>query len=166
MSRLGPLLALAGLAFALLLVAQQDMAEIGALLGEAGFGLVLAALAHIPSMALNAHAWRLLLPRRSRPGLAAMTAMMTIQQAQASADRSGMVDSSAMGGMSGTGTGAAAEGAMMQQYQMYSQLQSQVFTTAMNDLLYVTAILTALGVPLALMLKHGKPAKSDAPMAH
>ena len=40
--------------------------EVAALLATAGFGLVLAALAHIPSMALNAQAWRLLLPRPRR----------------------------------------------------------------------------------------------------
>jgi len=80
MSRLGPLLALAGLGFALLLLVGQDLSEIGGLLAEAGFGLVLASLAHIPSMALNAQAWRLLLPRRSRPGLGAMTANVWIRE--------------------------------------------------------------------------------------
>ncbi|WP_149539406.1 lysylphosphatidylglycerol synthase domain-containing protein [Siccirubricoccus phaeus] len=80
MSRLGLLLALAGLAAALALIAQQDLAEIGALLATAGFGLVLAALAHIPSMALNGHAWRLLLPRARRPSVLAMTANVWIRE--------------------------------------------------------------------------------------
>ena len=137
-------------------------------IGLAMMPIMTGGLGSLPSsLSSNGSAVNTLVQRASSAiGLAAMTAMMTIQQAQASADRSGMVDPSAMGGMSGTGSGAAADGAMMQQYQMYSQLQSQVFTTAMNDLLYVTAILTAIGVPLALMLKHGKPAPSDAPMAH
>jgi glycosyltransferase 2 family protein len=80
MSRLGLLLALGGLALALVLLAQQDFSEIGALLATAGLGLVLAALAHIPSMALNGHAWRLLLPRARRPSLAAMTANVWIRE--------------------------------------------------------------------------------------
>jgi putative membrane protein len=80
MTRLGPLLALAGLAAALLLLAQQDLTEVSALLHAAGFGLVIAALAHIPSMALNGHAWRILLPRRRRPSLAAMTANVWIRE--------------------------------------------------------------------------------------
>lgn len=80
MNRLGLLLALGGLAGALLLIGQQDLSEVGGLLATAGFGLVLAALAHIPSMALNGHAWRLLLPRARRPGLGAMTANVWIRE--------------------------------------------------------------------------------------
>jgi putative membrane protein len=80
MTRLGPLLALAGLAAALLLLAQQDLSEVAGLLHAAGFGLVLAALAHVPSMALNGHAWRILLPRLRRPSLAAMTANVWIRE--------------------------------------------------------------------------------------
>jgi putative membrane protein len=76
----GPLLALAGLALAVLLLARQDLGEVAALLRTGGAGLVLAALAHIPSMALNAHAWRLLLPRRARPSLAAMTAVVWVRE--------------------------------------------------------------------------------------
>ncbi|WP_043360213.1 lysylphosphatidylglycerol synthase domain-containing protein [Belnapia sp. F-4-1] len=80
MNRLGLLLAVAGLAGALLLIGQQDLSEVGGLLATAGFGLVLAALAHVPSMALNGHAWRLLLPRAHRPGLGAMTANVWIRE--------------------------------------------------------------------------------------
>ena len=76
----GPLLALAGFALAVLLLWQQDLGEVAALLRTGGAGLVLAALAHIPSMALNAQAWRLLLPRRARPSLPAMTAVVWIRE--------------------------------------------------------------------------------------
>ncbi len=76
----GPLLVLAGLALAALLLAQQDLDEVAALLRAGGAGLVLAALAHVPSMALNAHAWRLLLPRRARPSLPAMTAVVWVRE--------------------------------------------------------------------------------------
>ncbi|MCK8784843.1 lysylphosphatidylglycerol synthase domain-containing protein [Roseomonas sp. NAR14] len=80
MTRGGILLALGGLALALLLLAQQDLSAVWRLLGTAGFGLVLAALAHIPSMALNAHAWALLLPGRTRPALPGMTAIVWIRE--------------------------------------------------------------------------------------
>ncbi|MDI3309056.1 MAG: lysylphosphatidylglycerol synthase domain-containing protein [Acetobacteraceae bacterium] len=80
MSRLGLFLALGGLVIAVLLLAHQDMAEVGALLGTAGFGLILASLAHVPSMALNAQAWRVLLPQRGRPSLPGMTANVWIRE--------------------------------------------------------------------------------------
>ena len=80
MNRAGLLLALGGLAGALLLIGRQDLTEVTALLGTAGLGLVLAALAHLPSMALNGHAWRILLPRSRRPGLGAMTANVWIRE--------------------------------------------------------------------------------------
>ncbi|GLZ51514.1 MDR family MFS transporter [Actinomycetospora sp. NBRC 106378] len=128
----------------------------------AGIGLAMmpimtGGLGSLPSfLSENGSAVNTLVQRASSAiGLAAMTAMMTIQQAQASADR--------------TGTASMPDGSsgMMMEYQMYSRLQSLSFVTAMNDLLYVTAILTALGVPLALMLRHGKPTPSDGPaMAH
>ena len=76
----GPLLALAGFALAAALLAQQDLGEVMALLRAGGAGLALAALAHVPSMALNAHAWRLLLPRRARPSLPAMTAVVWVRE--------------------------------------------------------------------------------------
>ena len=107
-------------------------------------------------------------------GLAAMTALMTLQQAQGLADRTGMANSSTGTSASSAASSAASaasagssagsgSGAMMQQYQAFEQLQSQVFITSLNDLLIVTAILTAIGVPLALTLPGGKPAASDEP---
>lgn len=127
----------------------------------AGIGLAMmpimtGGLGSLPSfLSENGSAVNTLVQRASSAiGLAAMTAMMTIQQAQASADRTGMASMPEGSGM-------------LMEYQMYSRLQSLSFVTAMNDLLYVTAVLTALGVPLALMLRHGKPAPSDGPaMAH
>lgn len=80
MSRLGLLLAIGGLALALWLLAQQDIAQIGGLLGAAGAGLALVVLAHPLSMALNGHAWGLAMPRRRRPGLGAMTALVWVKQ--------------------------------------------------------------------------------------
>ena len=80
MNRLGLLLALGGLALALAVLATQDLTAVRALLAAAGFGLVLAALAHIPSMVLNAWAWALLMPGRQRPGLGAMTFAVWVRE--------------------------------------------------------------------------------------
>ncbi len=80
MSRLGLVLALGGLAGAILLLAQQDLSEVTALLATAGFGLVLASLAHIPPMVVNAEAWRVLLPGSKRPSLPTMTANVWIRE--------------------------------------------------------------------------------------
>jgi EmrB/QacA subfamily drug resistance transporter len=119
-------------------------------------------------------------------GLAAMTALMTLQQAQEQADRSGLMGSMGSSTASSSGSGASSAGsaagsagsaassgagaggsggggsAMLEQYQNYEHLQSQVFITGLNDLLLATAILTAIGVPLALTLRSGKP-KSEGP---
>ncbi len=73
MSRLGLLLAAAGLALGLWIVAAQDFTAVSALLAAAGFSLVLASLTHLPAMVLNAWAWAVLMPGRQRPGLGAMT---------------------------------------------------------------------------------------------
>jgi len=103
-------------------------------------------------------------------GLAAMTALMELQRAQGLADRTALMPTtgSASSGASAaastaSGTGGSGGSAMLAQYQLYEQLQSQVFITALNDLLVVTAVLTAIGVPLALLLPRGKPAAEDGP---
>jgi putative membrane protein len=80
MNRIGILLALAGLAGAVLLLAQQDLTEVWALLATAGFGLVLAGVAHVVPMLANAEAWRVLLPGAKRPSLAAMTLNVWIRE--------------------------------------------------------------------------------------
>jgi putative membrane protein len=79
-NKLGPILALAGLAGAIWLIAQQDLTEVWTLLAQAGFGLVVASLAHIPPMMLNGQAWRILLPARLRPGVLAATANIWIRE--------------------------------------------------------------------------------------
>ncbi len=101
-------------------------------------------------------------------GLAAMTALMTLEQAQGLADRTGLMSSSptsgtASSGAASSGSSSGSGSALLEQYSVYEHLQSQVFITALNDLLVVTAILTALGVPLALMLRSGRPAAQEGP---
>ncbi|HEY2190894.1 MAG TPA: MDR family MFS transporter [Actinomycetospora sp.] len=122
-----------------------------------------------PAFTSNGSAFNTVVQRTSSAiGLAAMTALMTLQQAQGLADRSGLMSSSGSGGMASSGASSAASSggassAFVQQYSMHETLQSQVFITALNDLLMVTAILTAIGVPLALMLPSGRPAAHEGP---
>ena len=80
MNRAGLGLALAGFAAACWVIWQQDFSEVWHVLAAAGFGLVLAALAHIPSMVLNAHAWAMLMPRRSRPSLPGMVFQVWVRE--------------------------------------------------------------------------------------
>jgi putative membrane protein len=67
------LLALAGIALAVLLFAREDVGAIMNLLVAAGPGLVLASIVHVVPMALNAVAWQQLFPRQSAPALARLT---------------------------------------------------------------------------------------------
>ncbi len=80
MNRIGLLLALLGVAGAAVLLAQQDLTEVRALLATAGFGLVVAGATHALPMAVNAEAWRVLLPGAKRPSLAAMTLNVWVRE--------------------------------------------------------------------------------------
>ncbi len=87
-------------------------------------------------------------------GLAILTAVLTTQQAQLMADRSGLlVDASAAAQLprvgNGTEAGFAATSAL---YQLTS---TQVFVSALDEIFTITAVLTAVGVLLALMLRSG-----------
>jgi putative membrane protein len=66
------LLAIAGLALAIVLFARQDVGSIGALVVAAGPGLALAALFHVAPMIANAHAWQRLMSE-PRPGVRVLT---------------------------------------------------------------------------------------------
>ena len=46
-------------------------------------------------------------------------------------------------------------GEMVGVYAVYQQTQTLAFVEAMHSLFIVTAIITALGIPLALMLRSG-----------
>jgi len=79
-SRIGLLLALAGLAAALWLIAMQDLDALGGLFATAGFGLLLLLPAHLPFMLANAWAWAMLMPRHQRPGAWAMLELIWIRE--------------------------------------------------------------------------------------
>lgn len=73
MTRLAPLLALAGLVLAVVLIARDNVPGIIDLLLLAGPGLVLAGAFHLLPMVLNARAWQHLLPAANRASLARLT---------------------------------------------------------------------------------------------
>jgi putative membrane protein len=78
--RLVPLLlAIAGLALAIVLFAQQDVGAIIAALVAAGPGLVLAALFHVLPMIANARAWQRLISD-PRPGIRLMSVVTWIRE--------------------------------------------------------------------------------------
>jgi EmrB/QacA subfamily drug resistance transporter len=152
----------------------------------AGIGLAMmpimtGGLSSLPSdRTSNGSAFNTVVQRTSSAiGLAAMTALITLQRAQGFADRSSLMPTSGASGSSGGSASASAassaasatssaggsggSGAMLQQYQVYEHLQSAVFVSALNDLLIATAILTAIGIPLALLLPGGKPPVEDGP---
>ena len=84
-------------------------------------------------------------------GLAVLTAMVTDQRTQQLEDRTALIPPGAPIPQLGPGV----DGRLAGLYTIYQQTQTQVFVTAINDMYIVTAIVTAAGVVLALMLRHG-----------
>ena len=89
-------------------------------------------------------------------GLAGLTSLVTYSREQFSLDRGLLVSTDTP--MPVLAPGATGEMAGM--YAIYQQTQTIAFVEAMHSLFIVTAIITAAGVPLALMLRSGpsKPA--------
>jgi EmrB/QacA subfamily drug resistance transporter len=89
-------------------------------------------------------------------GLAGLTSLVTYSREQFSLDRGLLVSTDTP--MPVLAPGATGEMAGM--YAIYQQTQTIAFVEAMHSLFIVTAIITAAGIPLALMLRSGpsKPA--------
>jgi EmrB/QacA subfamily drug resistance transporter len=89
-------------------------------------------------------------------GLAGLTSLVTYSREQFSLDRGLLVSTDTP--MPVLAPGATGEMAGM--YAVYQQTQTIAFVEAMHSLFIVTAIITAAGIPLALMLRSGpsKPA--------
>ena len=51
-------------------------------------------------------------------------------------------------------------------YAIYSQLQTQVFVEAMDGLFMVTAVITAVGIGLAFLLRSGPAPKASGEGVH
>jgi EmrB/QacA subfamily drug resistance transporter len=97
-------------------------------------------------------------------GLAVLTTLVTKSRAQLDADRGALLGADTVTPALGAGPGGHTAG----MYALYQQAQTQMFVEAMDGLFIVTAIITALGIPLALMLRSG-PAQAGgraAPAAH
>ena len=89
-------------------------------------------------------------------GLAVLTAMVDRSQAQLAADRAALL---------GPGTdlpvlGSGPTGQLAGMYATYQQLQTQVFVEAMDGLFMVTAVITAVGIGLAFLLRSGPAPKA------
>jgi EmrB/QacA subfamily drug resistance transporter len=91
-------------------------------------------------------------------GLAALTSLVTDSRAQLTHDRGALIDPGTA--LPSMGSGQAGDFAGM--YALQQQTQTVAFVDAMHALFIVTAIITALGVPLALMLRSG-PSKAAGP---
>jgi hypothetical protein len=114
-----------------------------------------------PSLVSHAGAFNNVVQRTTAAlGLAVLTAMVTSQQAQQIEDRTALIPmGTPMPQVAGQADGGL--GGMMQVYQ---HTQNQVFVSALNDMYIVTALITAAGVVLALMLHSGPaPAQSEDP---
>jgi EmrB/QacA subfamily drug resistance transporter len=87
-------------------------------------------------------------------GLAALTAFMTIQQAQLNADRGGLVTSDVP--MPSLGPGET--GGMLGTMSVYQQTQTQVYVSSLDDVMLLMTIMSAVAVVLALFLRNGRSA--------
>lgn len=87
-------------------------------------------------------------------GLAVLTAFMTIQQAQLSADRAGMVAAD----LAMPALGPGQRGQMMGTMMVYQQTQTQVFVSSLDDVMLINTVMTVVGVGLALFLRSGRSA--------
>jgi EmrB/QacA subfamily drug resistance transporter len=116
-----------------------------------------------PSLVSRASAFNNVVQRTSAAlGLAILTAMVTSAQAQMGNDRAALMTSG-----SGVPTlGPGQTGQMMGMYALYEQTQTLVFVAAMDVLLYITAIITAIGIGLAFMLRSGPAPKPPGEAAH
>jgi putative membrane protein len=81
MKHLGKVLALCGLILAIWLFVRDNPGAVLTLLESAGPALILASLVHVLPMAVNAHAWRLILPAGDRPTLVAVMRVVWIREA-------------------------------------------------------------------------------------
>ena len=112
-----------------------------------------------PTMVDGAGAFNTVVQRASAAlGLAALTSLVTSSRAQLSQDRGALVAPDTP--MPALGTGPT--GDMVGMYAVSQQTQTLAFVESMHGLFIVTAIITAMGIPLALMMRSG-PSTSQGP---
>ena len=89
-------------------------------------------------------------------GLAVLSTQVTKSRAQLGADQGALLGADTATPLLGPGP----DGRMLGMFAVQQQAQTQAFIEAMDGLFVVTAIITALGIPLALMLRSGPPSQS------
>ncbi len=110
-----------------------------------------------PAQVSRASAFNNVVQRTSAAlGLAVLTAMVDRSQAQLDADRAALLGPGADLPVLGSGP----TGQMAGMYATYQQLQTQVFVEAMDGLFMVTAVITAVGIGLAFLLRSGPAPKA------
>jgi len=169
-----PGMALAGYGTWLLTGINPDMTEGDVVLWTcvraAGMGLAMmpvmtGGMAILPQSAVNqGSAWNNVSRQVAGAiGLAAVSAMASIQQTQLLADRSAFITADTLlqyGVQPPTPTGA---GNLPGMYGVYRRLELQVLGDAYGDIFLVTAVLCAVGAVLALALPSRPSAKTAAP---
>ena len=116
-----------------------------------------------PALVSRASAFNNVVQRTSAAlGLAILTAVVDRTQAQLAEGRAGLVTS--MAGMPTLGPGPTGE--HMGMLAVYQQTQTQVFVEAMDKLFVITAVITVIGIALALLLRSGPAPKAPAGAAH
>ena len=91
-------------------------------------------------------------------GVAVLTAVLTMTQAQMLADRTALIGRDVAPPHLVPGPAGAFAGT----YAVYQQTSTQVFVAALDELFVITAALTAVGIVLAFMLRSG-PLPAPAP---
>jgi len=116
-----------------------------------------------PDMVDGAGAFNTVVQRASAAlGLAALTSLVTSSRAQFAHDRGALVSPDTA--MPALGSGDAGEIGGM--YMVSQHTQTLAFVEAMHGLFIVTAIITALGIPLALMMRSSPSKSADGPAVH
>jgi EmrB/QacA subfamily drug resistance transporter len=99
-------------------------------------------------------------------GLAVLTAFMTINQAQLSADRSVLVTADTP--MQSLGPGHTGE--MLATMTVYQQTQTQVYVSSLDNVMFLNTLMSLVAVGLALFLRSGRSAPAgsggDSSLAH
>lgn len=116
-----------------------------------------------PDMVNEAGAFNTVVQRASAAlGLAALTSLVTYSRAQFAQDRGALVAPDTPMPVLGTGP----EGDMAGLYMVSQQTQTMAFVESMHGLFIVTAIITALGIPLAFMMRSGRSTAQGPAVQH
>ena len=95
-------------------------------------------------------------------GLAILAAILSMANAEFLADRSGL----AAGGEQIPSLGPGETGGMLGGYVAYSQIANESFVDALDNVMIIVTIVTAVGFVLALFLRTGAKDNTDADAAH